>query len=546
MIKENPFYILDATTRDNRQKIVELAEEKSFDIDEDLCQKARSDLTMPRNRVFAELNWLPGVSPRKVALLVSQLKTSDKDLYSVEGIPDLARINILMELLNTEHIKFNNNELEEIIVNIVYDFENLDIDEIIRDINEDRTVSGFPEVNDYELVENHLIEKKRSCVKLILKRLNNLDTKHLIDIMTRIVDEETANGEIQASSMIEDLVDDYKLHTQNFLEQEFEKIKKLIEVIRDRADDGTDTISPLVDKLLQMTQNWDNVAQPIQLSMKSRGLDEQLSSQVANTIRLLSIDLTNDYGYVELSQRISESLKELFAELPEIVERVEEDIDTLDDLFYQIQEAKDKKEKEEREFEESLNYSAEIGLIFKDKVSISSKQITWKNKAFSINEITKMSWGVEKITVNFQSDYYYTIFYGNDKDIVKLKLKNESSVYESVIDRLWKTAGANIMTKMLKELKNGSVLDFRGVKIYDHGINLYKSNWFSVDEKIFNWSDVEIYSSNGEFVIKSRYEKKFSATMSYKDVYNVHFLEQLIRIFFKEPKAKKLSDLLEK
>ena len=129
---------------------------------------------------------------------------------------------------------------------------------------------------------------------------------------------------------------------------------------------------------------------------------------------------------------------------------------------------------------------------------------------------------------------------------MKFELKNESSIYESVIDRLWKTAGANIMTKMLKELKNGNVLDFRGVKIYDHGINLYKSNWFSVDEKIFNWSDVEIYSSNGEFVIKSRYEKKFSTTMSYKDVYNVHFLEQLIRIYFKEPKAKKLSDLLEK
>ncbi len=546
MIKENPFYILDATTRDNRQKIVELAEEKSFDIDEDLCQKARSDLTMPRNRVFAELNWLPGVSPRKVALLVSQLKTSDKDLYSVEGIPDLARINILMELLNTEHIKFNNNELEEIIVNIVYDFENLDINEIIRDINEDRIVSGFQEINDYELVENHLIEKKRSCVKLILKRLNNLDTKHLIDIMTRIVDEETANGEIQASSMIEDLVDDYKLHTQNFLEQEFEKIKKLIEVIRDRSDEGKDSISSLIDKLLQITQNWDNVAQPIQLSMKSRGLDEPLSTQVANTIRLLGIDLTNDYGYVELSQKISESLKELFAELPEIVERVEEDIDTLDDLFYQIQEAKDKKERDKREYEESLNYSAEIGPFFKDKVSISPKQITWKNKTFLINEITKMSWGVEKITVNFQSDYYYTIYYGNDKEIVKFELKNESSIYESVIDRLWKTAGANIMTKMLKELKNGNVLDFRGVKIYDHGINLYKSNWFSVDEKIFNWSDVEIYSSNGEFVIKSRYEKKFSTTMSYKDVYNVHFLEQLIRIYFKEPKAKKLSDLLEK
>jgi histone acetyltransferase (RNA polymerase elongator complex component) len=158
-----------------------------------------------------------------------------------------------MELLNTEYIKLSNNELEKIIIKIIYDFENLEINNIIRDINEDRIVSGFPEVNDFELVENYLKEKKRNCVKLILNSLNSLDTKQLIDIMTRIVDEETANGEIQASSMIEDLVDDYKLHTQNFLEQEFEKIKKLIDVIRDRADEGEDCISALIDKLLQIT-----------------------------------------------------------------------------------------------------------------------------------------------------------------------------------------------------------------------------------------------------------------------------------------------------
>ena len=228
MLKENPFYILDATTRDNRQKIVTLAEEKSFEIDEDLCQKARAELTMPRNRVLAELNWFPGVSPRKIELLISQLRTSYKDLYTIEGIPDLARINIFIELLSIEHIKFNNNELEKIILSIVYNFDNLNIDEIIRDINEDRTVSGFPEINDNELVENHLIEKKRSCVKLILKQLNNLDTLNLINTMTRIVDNETENGETQASSMVEDLVDDYKLHTQNFLEQEFEKIRKFV------------------------------------------------------------------------------------------------------------------------------------------------------------------------------------------------------------------------------------------------------------------------------------------------------------------------------
>jgi len=88
------------------------------------------------------------------------------------------------------------------------------------------------------------------------------------------------------------------------------------------------------------------------------------------------------------------------------------------------------------------------------------------------------------------------------------------------------------------------ILSFNGVKVYDTGIMLYKLNWLSRDEKIFNWNDVEIYSSNGELVIKSKYDKKFSVQISYQNIYNVHFLEQLIRVYFKNPRATKLSDLL--
>jgi hypothetical protein len=316
-------------------------------------------------------------------------------------------------------------------------------------------------------------------------------------------------------------------------------------VIRDRADDGTDTISPLVDKLLQMTQNWDNVAQPIQLSMKSRGLDEQLSSQVANTIRLLSIDLTNDYGYVELSQRISESLKELFAELPEIVERVEEDIDTLDDLFYQIQEAKDKKEREERQFQESLNYSVEIGILMKDKLSISSKGITWKNKTYPLESITRVTWGATRHSVNgIPTGTTYTISFGDDRSTSTVETRR-GSVYEEVIDRLWKTAGMVIITKLLKDFKNGQGLTFNNATIWDDGVTLIKAGgWFSSDEKRkFGWSEVQIYSSNGSLVIESIKEKKFVTSIAYQGVYNVHFLEQLIR-FHKLVLLAKLQLLL--
>lgn len=332
MILQNPFYILGATTRDNRKKILELAEEQSLEIDEELCQKARSDLTIPRNRILAELDWFPGVSPRKVESIVSQIKSGDKNLYSLESIPDLARINILIELIDTEIIKFSNDELEKIIISVVYNFEKLDMTRTIQNINEDRTVSGFPEVNDYALVENHISEKKGLCVKVILKRLNNLSTVNLIDIMTKIVDDETKNGEIQAPLMIEYLVDDYKLHTQNFLEQEQEKIIKLAQIIKEKASEGESSIASMVDKLLTIASNWDKVAQPIQLSMKSRGLADSMSNQIAYIIRDLAIELYNSHKMLNTSKKISKILLELFKELPDIELRVQEDISTLNDI----------------------------------------------------------------------------------------------------------------------------------------------------------------------------------------------------------------------
>src|SRR3546814_8488823 len=68
-LHQMPFAILGVTTRDDRRRIVELAEEKSLELDHDVCQKARSDLTNPRNRLSTEIAWLPGVSPRKASQL---------------------------------------------------------------------------------------------------------------------------------------------------------------------------------------------------------------------------------------------------------------------------------------------------------------------------------------------------------------------------------------------------------------------------------------------------------------------------------------------
>ena len=55
---ENPFHILSASPRDNRRRIMELADERSLLLDSGKCMQARSDLTNPRKRLSAEIAWL--------------------------------------------------------------------------------------------------------------------------------------------------------------------------------------------------------------------------------------------------------------------------------------------------------------------------------------------------------------------------------------------------------------------------------------------------------------------------------------------------------
>ena len=95
MINQNPFYILEVTTRDSRQKIVEMAEEKSLELEEDVCQKAQSSLTTPSKRITAEVDWFPGVSPSRIEKILASLNTGNIDEVKQYGLPNLIYFRML-------------------------------------------------------------------------------------------------------------------------------------------------------------------------------------------------------------------------------------------------------------------------------------------------------------------------------------------------------------------------------------------------------------------------------------------------------------------
>ena len=333
---QNPFHILTASPRDNRRRIMELADERSLLHDSSEIMEARSGLTNPRKRLSAEIAWLPGIGPKRAGEVLSLLESSPMDLLAVDKLSSIARANLLAAglALLPDH---NADDVAEWILEISWAFEDIDPEELSVIINEERVVSGFPEVSDLSAIEGAIQERRRHYRQVIKSALDNLSPKELVRAVTVAVESATNEGEEHGPILIDDLVDSYEVEAQGFLDKEEGTIKALVERLWAAADaeHSDSTIAPMVNQLIQVVKNWDTVAQPIQVSTMSRGLDHDASHRVARMVRDLAIHMFNEHGKLDFSQQLTNMLQEVFAEVIEVAERTAEDADALGEIAEQ-------------------------------------------------------------------------------------------------------------------------------------------------------------------------------------------------------------------
>ena len=73
-----------------------------------------------------------------------------------------------------------------------------------------------------------------------------------------------------------------------------------------------------------------------------------------------------------------------------------------------------------------------------------------------------------------------------------------------------------------------------------------KRKFLGSNEKVrCSWGQVHVWSADGSFCIGAKDEKKVSAGVSYIHGANTHVLEQAIRMGFKKPGQRRLSELLQ-
>ena len=545
-ILENPFFILGATPRDHRRRIMELAEERSLLTEEENGTEASSALINPRNRLAAEVGWLPGIGPRRATEELAQIQGNAKAIIKQTNIPALARANLLAAGLIRAVESLSTDELAGWVTEIAKTYEEIESTSITRLINEDRAVAGFPAIMNSDDIETELQKRRQYYRTAIKNALNRIPTIDLVKVVTDVVDTMTDGGESHAPILIDDMVDSFEVEAQGFLEQETKNIEKLVQQIRSAASQEINetVLSRLVTKLERVVRNWDLVAQPIQVSARSRGVDHALSHQVASELRELAVELFNEYNKLEFTQRLTTLIQEVFAEVYQVAEQTLEDSAALDEIVEQRMELlKNVKENAER-WRQEITYEAELGFVFKDKLKISPEGVEWKGLVMPLDTITRLRWGGTSHSVNgFPTGTTYSIFICSDSETARIEL-NKEKIYIEFVERLWKAVGSRLLARMLEGLRDGNMYRFGTCVVDDYGVELERYKYWRANERVHcRWTDLVIGNANGGFYIAKNDEREVSVQLPYQGEDNVHVLEAAMRILW-EHTSIRISDLL--
>jgi hypothetical protein len=533
---QNPFHILGANARDNRKRILELADERSLRLDATQCAQARSELTNPRKRLRAEVAWLPGFAPKRIEQVLTLLESSPANLLVADKLSPIARANLLAAAL--VRMKLDVTSASNWIRKLAEALEAVEPEALSAILNEDRVVSGFPEVTDVSAVETEIEEQRRYYRSVIKSALDNLPPRQLIQVMSTTVEAATLDGKEQGPVLINDLVDLYEVEAQAFLGKEEENIKELVEKLRAGADAKwyDRQLAPVTEQLIGVVRNWESVARPIQLNAKSRGLNHKASERIASMVRELSIHLFNDHDRLALAQQLTGTLQQLFANVDKVAERSAEDVETLEEIAQRrIRQGQNALVGAQSD----INYEVNLGWLFNEKLRISPDRIEWKGRRWSLDSITRVRWGGTRHSTGVT----YTVFFGSSTSATTIALRKQST-YSDIVGHLWRAVGLRLIQKYLTGLQAGQTYGFGSAVLHDHGMELKRKKLFGRNERTFyRWPALVTWSSDGAFHIAPNDERWRGVTLSYQDNDNIHVLETVLSAF-QEHGGDRLSTLL--
>ena len=305
----------------------------------------------------------------------------------------------------------------------------------------------------------------------------------------------------------------------------YQSIEDVLKVIRSRASSKgavRESVNALFERLDICEYGGDSWDEDLN--------DDDFRSSLALNVRSLAIDIYNDYDLLDSALQISEKLAEVFFDLADVTEKLEDDIKTLRGIRKNQEDTRQRSIQRDKE----ITYETEIGLVFKDTLRISPNGVEWKGQRFPLESITSIRWGAVSNSINgIPTGTDYTIAFGDARSSAIVQTRRRE-VYDSTTDRLWKAVGIRLIEETLHLLRNGKTITFGGAVIDDKGVQLTKRGFFSKENVYREWANVTYNSYNGSLFFVDKNDSKTNLELSYLTTWNAHLLEAIVRLSYKK------------
>lgn len=520
----NAFALLAVSTRDDARRIMEAADDQSLYHDPEACQHARATLTNPRRRVEAEFAWFPGVAPGTAMKAVEASSIGEVENLPLSG---LAMANALI-MAASKMPPSSTSDLRQFIENVVAAVDEAQLDQVIREINEDREIAGLPAIANEQIADDAFQSRQHAWRRSVITALDRAPTAEMAEALYILV-KDAADAHI-FPRFLHEIIDDYALRAQPFMAKEVATAERLIEKARTLAGNRPDALPPIFAAIAELLNTWEELTYPVQMSATLRGRKDRDSENLAFMIRDLSIDLFNKHNLINESRHISELVGSSFSALPQVAGAIAKDGSDLADLETQAS---------AREAE--ISYAADVGKIFKTRLAISPSGLEWKGKITPLEDVRSVRWGGVNNSVNgISTGTEYLISWYDGIQTTTVEFGN-SRIFEAFIGCLWKALMEQIVSGILSHLRSGRELHAGNAVLKDTSVILRRKKFFGDEPAEYDWGDVTVTTYSGSFIINGPQGSKASAALSYRDVDNVHFIEMVVRYAFSKG-ITRLSD----
>ena len=507
-LQTNPIVLLNVSLRHTRQQIIEFAEEASLTKNQVDCSKARSVLVNPKYRIYAELSWLPGVSPQSAKEL---LVNSDIDTFSFlndQNIPQLTKINVICNRIEQGLFLENQDCLFQLLDPLTYLIDSIDLLRLLNDINEDRIIAKFPLVTNIGILQEALSHRVKGVVTTVINGLDAINSGRLLEAMNKYAETWTSSGRNIQSHFAEAVLDNYETQSYYFLNADASAINIFNRLINQSSAESNDSLLSSLKDLKISIKNWVNVARPVQLLYEARGLKHTISRTVAGDLIDTAFYLNFELKFHDEALDIANFCLSEFWILSDLRESINADISRLTAV------------------EEIQSFKATLGCIVRTDLELKDQIIIFKKHRLNVKDITRLRWAVCTVDSNL---IHYKIGWGNEREEVLL-LTFKKKVFEQFRDILLQQIGYRLLFEnIITELRKGIVYSFPSISIADDYVILKKRRFFSESQsQSFGWKEVILTKTNHSIRIKAKNDSSYYADIAYLKFWNINLLSILI------------------